>query len=119
LQGLLAAQGLHGFLAAQGLQGFLAAHGLQGFFAAHGLHGFLAAQGLHGLQPAAIWMPLGLGLAVGRGVDRPDDVAGVAAWAGPAGTVLLAMNIPAPTNAGIRVVERSWDFIDLTVVLHI
>ncbi len=144
LQGLhafFAAHGLHGlqplFFAAQGLRAAAvlsrgtkhfedtppAPHGPQGPqapFAAQGLHGlhgpqpFFAAQGLHGLhgRHAASWMEAGFGLATGSGFIRSAD--GPDAYPGPLGATAPPTTTPAPTSTGINVLERSFDFIDLT-----
>lgn len=137
LHGFFAAHGLHGlqacFFAAQGLQGlqpfFFAAqglHGLQPFFAAHGLQGlqpFFAAQGLHGLQPfffAAHGLHAasctGRGLAMGNragALAAPLD-APVAAYPGAEPAIAPPTANPATTNAGRTVVDKSFDFMDLT-----
>ena len=114
--GFFAAHGLHAFALAA--HGFLAAHGLHGlhpFFAAHGLQGlqalFFAAHGLHGLHWAS-WMVDGFGLATGSGFIRSADRSD--AYPGPLGATAPPTTTPAPTRTGINVLERSFDFIDLT-----
>jgi hypothetical protein len=94
--------GPHPFFAAQGLHGL---HGPQPFFAAQGLHG------LHG-RHAASWMVAGFGLATGSGFIRSADEP--AEYPGALGATAPPTTTPAPTSTGINVLERSFNFIDLT-----
>ena len=66
---------------------------------------------MHGLHWAS-WIGRGFGLAIGNKVEC--SVPKLAATAVVAREIAPPTAIPAPTNAGMTVVERSENFIDLT-----